>query len=212
MLFADRIDAGRRLGEAVAERLSTAASELLVVGIPRGGVVVAREVASILGAPLDVVVTRKIGAPFNPELGLGAVTEDGEAFLDESLVHRLRVPREYIEDETKRQVEEIRRRVEAYRGGRDAFEPRDRCCVVVDDGLATGGTALSALAWVRARGAATTVLAVPVASEAGLTIASKEADMVVCLGTPSSFAAVGQFYDVFDQVSDAEVIEALRQP
>jgi putative phosphoribosyl transferase len=211
MLFSDRIEAGRRLGEALAERLADIPFDRLVLGIPRGGVIVAREVARVLEAPLDIVVTRKIGAPQNAELGIGAVTEDGRAILDEGLVTRLRVNPDYIEAETARQVAEIARRVAAYRAGRPPIDPKGRCCIVVDDGLATGGTARSALAWVRAKDAAVSVLAVPVASDVGLMIAGKDADVVVCLEAPAGFAAVGQFYDRFDQVSDAEVVAALGE-
>lgn len=212
MVFTDRVDAGRRLGAAVQERLATVSSPVLVLGIPRGGVIVAREVATMLGVPLDVVVTRKLGAPWNPELGIGALTEEGIAILDDRLVKRLNVSDEYVRSETERQAAEVKRRVAAYRGDRAAHDPRDRCCVVVDDGLATGGTMRSALAWVRHRGASTAVLAVPVASDTGLALSSEGADIIVCLDVPVDFAAVGQWYDSFEQVSDAEVIEALREP
>lgn len=209
MRFADRIEAGRRLGEALRDAVTPSPS-VVVYGVPRGGVVVAAEVARALAAPLDVAVTRKIGAPANPELGIGAVAEDGVAVLDERLIERLGVSREYLDEEIARQTEEVQRRLRAYRGHRPGHEPAGKICVVVDDGIATGGTIRAALAAFRRRGAGRIVLAVPVASEEGLALASKEADDVLCLETPPFFAAVGQWFGDFPQISDEQVVEALE--
>jgi predicted phosphoribosyltransferase len=204
MLFADREDAGRRLGERLAGM-----SGAVVLGIPRGGVVVAAEVATALGAPLDVVVPRKVGAPSNPELGLGAVAP-GVRVLDERLILDLGVPTAYLEREIAAQEREIERRLEAYRGGRPPVDVRDATAVVVDDGVATGGTAVAALRWARAAGAQEVVLAVPVAPPQAMPMLEREADRVVTLATPEPFHAVGQWYRDFDQVSDASVVAALR--
>ena len=204
MIFSDRREAGRKLGEALGSRPGA-----LILGIPRGGVIVAREAADVNGGELDVMVTRKLGAPVNPELGIGAVAPDGTTVLDERLVRALGVSEQYLAKEVARQVEEIHRRLEMYRRGRPPLQPDGRECVVVDDGIATGGTADVALRSIRKQGASKVVLAVPVAPQESLERLSAACDEVVCLATPSPFAAVGQWYRRFDQVSDDEVLEAL---
>lgn len=204
MIFSDREEAGRKLGETLGPRPGA-----LILGIPRGGVVIAREAAAIAGGELDVIVPRKLGAPMNPELGIGAVAADGTTVLDQRLVNALGVSELYIAKEVARQIEEIQRRVDLYREGRPPLDLAGRECVVVDDGVATGGTAEVALRSCRAQGAATVVLAVPVAPEESLDRLRAACDEVVCLETPSPFAAVGQWYASFPQVSDAEVLEAL---
>jgi putative phosphoribosyl transferase len=204
--FADRTDAGRQLGERLAGEVT---ADVVVLGIPRGGVVVAAEVARALGAPLDVVVPRKVGAPFNPELGLGAVAP-GVRVLDERLIRELGVSDEYLEREIADQEREIERRLAAYRGGRDPVDPRGRSAVVVDDGVATGGTAVAAVRWARAAGADAVILAVPVAPPQAMAMLETEAGRVVALALPEPFLAVGQWYRDFDQVADDEVVAILR--
>jgi predicted phosphoribosyltransferase len=203
-MFSDRREAGRKLGEALGARPGA-----LILGIPRGGVIVAREVAETTGGDLDVIVPRKLGAPANPELGIGAVAADGTTVLDQRLVDALGVSDDYIAKEVARQVGEIHRRFEMYRRGRPPLELARREVVVVDDGVATGGTAEAALRSVKAQGAARVTLAVPVAPAETLARLSAVADEVVVLATPSPFAAVGQWFRSFDQVSDGEVLEAL---
>ncbi len=207
MLFADRTEAGRKLGERLADDLGKDAAAV-VLGIARGGVVVAAEVADCLGAPLDIVVPRKVGAPFNPELGLGAVAP-GVQVLDEYLIRELGVTREYLDAEIAAQEREIARREEAYRGGRPPVEVRDRVAIVVDDGVATGGTAVAAVRWAKAQGAKEVVLAVPVAPPQAEALLEREADRFVALVTPEPFHAVGQWYRDFDQVSDEGVVAIL---
>ena len=204
-VFADRRDAGRRLAEALAR---FAGQDAVVLAIPRGGVEVAAEVAVAIGAPLDVVIPRKVGAPGNPELGLGAVAEEVEV-LDRRLVRALGVTPEYLEAEIEAQREEIRRRTSAYRGSRPPAELDGAVAIVVDDGVATGGTAVAALRWARAKGASRVVLAVPVAPPEMVERLAGEADELVVLETPRHFWAVGQWYGEFDQVSDERVIELL---
>lgn len=208
MFFANRAEAGRKLGERLADVLGTDGGTV-VLGIARGGLVVAAEVADCLGAPLDVVVPRKIGAPFNPELGLGAVAP-GVQVLDEYLIRELGVTREYLDAEIAAQEREIARREEAYRGGRPPVEVRDRVAIVVDDGVATGGTAVAAVRWAKTQGAREVVLAVPVAPSQAEAMLEREADRFVALTTPEPFHAVGQWYRDFDQVSDQEVVAILR--
>jgi putative phosphoribosyl transferase len=182
----------------------------VILGVPRGGVEVAAEVARAHGWPLDIVIPRKVGAPMNPELGLGAVAP-GVRVLDERMIRQLGVGQDYLEREIAAQEEEIRRRSEAYRKGREAVEVSGKVAVVVDDGVATGGTAAAALRWARAQGASRVILAIPVAPREAITRLSKEADEVVCLATPDPFFAVGQWYEAFPQTSDREVVDLLER-
>jgi predicted phosphoribosyltransferase len=204
-MFRDRDEAGRLLGELVRERVEPTA---IVLGVPRGGVVVAVHVASALGAPLDVVVPRKLGAPGNPELGIGAVAP-GVVVVNEDLARRLRVPDAYLEREAALQQEEVERRTRAYRGDRPPPELAGRTSVIVDDGVATGGTVLAAIAWARAQGSARVVLAVPVLPSSMLPRLREAADDVLALAAPHAFGSVGEWYDRFPQVGDEEVRAAL---
>jgi predicted phosphoribosyltransferase len=204
-LFVDRRDAGERLAAALSD---LAGSELVVLGIPRGGVEIAALVAERLDAPLDVVIPRKVGAPGNPELGLGAVAE-GVEVLDERLIRVLGVSPGYLRAEIAAQQDEIRRRAMAYRGNRPPIELAGKVAVVIDDGVATGGTAAAALRWARARGASRVILAVPVAPPEILRRLNNEADELRVLAFPSPFSAVGQWYQEFRQVSDERVVELL---
>ncbi len=205
-MFQDRAEAGRRLAEALAHLEHEDAA---VLGIPRGGVEVAAEVARAWDWPLDTVIPRKVRAPGNEELGLGAVAP-GVRVLDERMVGALRVSPEYIEREIALEEEEIRRRADTYRAGRSPVNLGGKVAVIVDDGVATGGTATAAVRWARAQGAARVILAVPVAPAEAIANLAKEADEVICLATPEPFYAVGQWYVSFPQTSDDEVIRLLE--
>lgn len=208
-MFADRLDAGKRLAAA----LKDVPSDALILGIPRGGVIVARAVADALDADLDVIVTRKIGAPGNPELAIGAIGPDGAVALDPVVLRTVPdVTEAYLAAESGRQSSEIRRRLERYRGDRPPMEPAGRTCVLVDDGIATGSTARAAIVWLKEHGAARVVLAVPVAPADTLIVLEPIADETVCLSVPRTFYAVGQWYDRFDEVSDRDVVDALARP
>lgn len=207
MIFEDRVEAGEDLAEALVPYAGT---DCVVLGIPRGGVIVAEVVARRLGAPLDVVVPRKIGAPMNPELGLGAVAP-GVRVLDPQMLALLHVSEEYLEREIADQEREIERRLLAYREGRPPVDVKGRIAIVVDDGVATGGTAVAALRWARAQGAAKVVLGVPVAPAPTLERLRHEADEVVVPATPEPFFAVGEWYRRFDQTADEEVVSALAR-
>jgi predicted phosphoribosyltransferase len=204
--FLDRDDAGAALAEQLGDRF--AAEDAVVLGIPRGGVVVAAAVARALGLPLDVVVPRKLGAPGNPELGIGAIAS-GVRVLDDRIVRSLGVSPDYIEAEAMRQEGEIARRLRAYRGDRPPLELGGRTALIVDDGIATGSTAIAAARWARANGAARVVLAVPVAPPQTAGILADEAVEVVVLRAPRAFGSVGEWYERFDQTADREVVALL---
>jgi putative phosphoribosyl transferase len=205
--FRDRREAGGLLGQAL-QRFRR--PETIVLGVPRGGVVVAAEVARSLRAPLDVIMARKIGAPFQPELAIGAVVSGGQRLLDEPTVQHLRVPTEYIERETQVQLEEIERRLQLYRGGRPPLDVEGKTVILVDDGIATGYTIRAALVGLRNQGAGRAAVAVPVAPPSTCEELRRLADEVVCLRTPEPFLAVGAWYEHFDQTTDEEVQELLQ--
>lgn len=207
--FADRAEAGRLL----AERLAALRLEApLVLALPRGGVPVAAEIARALAAPLDVAFVRKIGAPYQPELAIGAVA-DGDApeiVLNEELVASLGLDADFIAAQARRELASIERRRREYAPLRARVEPEGRAVIVVDDGVATGMTMQAALRHLKRRKPARLIAAVPVASREALALLEREADQVVCLSAPRDFGSVGFFYRDFGQVSDEEVATLLR--
>jgi predicted phosphoribosyltransferase len=206
MLFKDRVDAGQQLAAKLTE---LAGRNVVVLGLPRGGVPVAAEVADALGAPLDIIIVRKIGAPFQPEFALGALGEDGVRVMNpEALGYVVATPDELSATE-ERERQEIARRALRYRGGRERRALDGRVAVIVDDGIATGSTARAACQVARALGAARVVLAVPVAPEGWEARIGGDADQMISVATPPSFFAIGQFYDDFNQTTDAEVAACL---
>ena len=209
-MFLDRAEAGRKLAVTLRD-LCDSPDPLVVLAIPRGGVIVAREIARALHAPLDVCLTHKIGAPGNPELAIGAVADDGTTILDQDLIGALRVSRQHIDGEIERWRQELVRRAAAYRQGRAREPLSGAVAIVADDGVATGSTLIAALRSTRAAGAKTLIVAVPVGPrETVFGVLAREADRVECLRAPYDFYAVGAFYRYFEQVTDEEVIEALR--
>ncbi|NBM18596.1 phosphoribosyltransferase family protein [Streptomyces sp. GC420] len=208
MFFRDRLDAGRRLG-ARLEHLK--GHEVVVLGLPRGGVPVAAEVAAVLGAPLDVGLVRKLGVPFQPELAMGALGEEDVLVVNDDVVSTSRIRPEELARAQQRERAVLEQRARLYRGDQEPLALVGRTVVVVDDGVATGATARAACRTARARGAARIVLAVPVAPWDFAERLGTEADELVCLHTPRDFFAVGQFYADFAQVSDEEVIDCLAR-
>lgn len=206
MLFRDRADAGRQLAEKLRR---CCGRDAVVLGLPRGGVVVAAEVARVLDLPLDVIITRKIGAPFNPEYAIGAVAEYGAVVLNQEEIAILGIPDAYIAGEVRAQQAEINRRIQEYRNGRSLDYLQGRTAVLVDDGIATGYTMLAAVRAAKRAGAREIIVAVPVAPAESLPRFQAEADSVVVVHTPEPFLAVGRFYDYFEQVTDAEVEQIL---
>ena len=206
--FADRVDAGKRLASALAD---FAGKNGIVLAIPRGGVVVGYEIAKALNLPLDVIIPRKIGAPDNPELAIGAMTEDGTTILDDNLITYMGVTQDYIREESERQKHEIERRLKLYRQDTPYPNLKGLEVILVDDGIATGSTMKAALASVKNRGASTVTVAVPVGPPSTIKELKKQADKVVCLYTPEYFSAIGQFYTDFTQTTDDEAIKLLKQ-
>lgn len=203
VIYRDRADAGRRLA-GMLERLRDE-PRLLVLGLPRGGVPVAAEVARALGAPLDVFLVRKLGFPGQEELAMGAIASGGVRVLNPEVIAQGRVSEQELAAATERESAELARRERAYRDDRPPVDPRGRTVVLVDDGLATGTTMRAALEALRAAGAARIVVAVPVASGDACRALAPLADEVVCAATPEPFYAVGAWYDDFSQTTDDEV-------
>jgi putative phosphoribosyl transferase len=205
LCFADRVDAGRRLAAAIGRE---GFADPLVMALPRGGVPVAFEVAAILGAPLELLIVRKIGAPGHAEFGLGALVDGDEPqlVLNAEAIRLVSPSKEYLEAETARQRLELERRRRLYLGDRPRISPEKRNVVIVDDGIATGGTVSAAVQALRKAGAAALMIAVPVAPPSAIASLRRQVDRVVCLATPHPFHAVSIYYDDFEQTTDAEVI------
>ena len=206
--FSGRRDAGRLLGQ---ELIKFRAKNTVVLGIPRGGIIIAREIASCLGARLDVVLTHKLGSPGNPELAVGAVTEEGRLFLNKALADRLGIESGYLKQERERQLNVIKQRVEQYRKNLQRVPLEGACVIIADDGVATGATMKAALWAARRERPEKLIAALPVGPADTVRELAEDADEVICLRAPSFFSAIGQFYLDFSQVDDAEVLEILKQ-
>ncbi|MFD2356525.1 phosphoribosyltransferase [Nonomuraea ferruginea] len=206
-VFVDRHDAGVRLAERVREAVSD--ENVVVVGLPRGGVPVAFEVARALGAPLDVIVVRKLGVPFQPELGFGAIGEGGVRVINAGVVQMAHLTRGRWLGVTEDEQAEVMRRASRFRRDRAPVDLAGRTVVVVDDGIATGGTARAACQVARAHGAGRVILAVPVGPPETIESLRADADEVICLETPADLFAIGFWYRDFTQTTDDEVIELL---
>ncbi|AFU58339.1 putative phosphoribosyl transferase [Candidatus Nitrososphaera gargensis Ga9.2] len=204
--FRDRVDAGNLLAERLAK---TSHTHVIVLGIPRGGVILANIVAKKLGADFDIVIPRKLGAPGNEELAIGAVMEDGTSYINRYIVDALRISQDYVESETARQAAEIRRRSAAYRKP-GAYRIAGKNTILVDDGIATGATVIASARWARKQSPSRLIVAVPVAPSQSVEALEQEADSVVVLATPRDFTSVGQFYEEFAPVSDEQVMEIMR--
>lgn len=211
-LFENRREAGHQLAHALSSNRDVPAHFDLVLALPRGGVPVAYEVASQLKLPLDVVIVRKIGAPRQPEFGLGAVVDGDppQVVMTPEMVQIIQPSERYLEAEIERQLREVTRRRQVYIGERPPLNVSARRVLLVDDGIATGGTAKAAARALRQAGAATITLAVPVAPHSALEELASEVDDIICLATPETFIAVGIYYQDFTQTSDNEVIALLQ--
>ena len=206
-MFADRVDAGQRLGMSLRESIGRqcAGDETVVLALPRGGVPVGYQVAKALGSSLDVFVVRKLGAPQQRELAMGAIASGGVRVINEEVVRALHITQEQIAETAERESRELERRELAYRGKRPRLDVKGKCVLLVDDGVATGYTMRAAVAALRQREPKRIIIAVPVAAQETCEDLKRYADAVICLMTPYDFAAVGQWYRRFDQTSDDEV-------
>ncbi|HEV2876720.1 MAG TPA: phosphoribosyltransferase family protein [Nitrososphaeraceae archaeon] len=215
VLFKDRTDAAKQLAERLywlKNEIQENKSSVVIVAVPRGGVVIGNIIASQLGAKLDLVVSRKIGAPFNPELAIGAVMPDGSYFLND-VAEMMNVSQDYIESQIEKEVKEIDRRLIEFRGNREYYNKlEDKIVVLVDDGIATGATILASAKWIKDKHhCKQLILAVPLAPREILEDLNRAADKVMVLYTPEPFGAVGRFYHDFNQVSDDEVKEMMKK-
>jgi len=209
VIFVDRIDGGRSLAERLMHLRNR---DVVVVGLPRGGVPVAAEVAIALNAPLDVILVRKLGVPAQPELAFGSIGENGVRVLNAEIIQMTGVSADEIVRIEARERVELERRVELFRSGRELIPLEGRVVVIVDDGVATGSTARAACQVARAHGSVHIVLAAPVAPRGWEQDLAEVADEYVCVATPGAFSSVGQFYSNFTQVTDDDVVECLNRP
>jgi putative phosphoribosyl transferase len=208
MTFVNRVDAGRRLARKLGAYGSR--KDVLVLGIPRGGVPVASQVAAELGTPLDVFVVRKLGVPSQPELGFGAIATGGVRILDAQIVESLGISDLEIELISSKERQELDRREQVYRGGRPPLDLKGKTVILVDDGIATGASTRAAIIALRQLKPASIVLAAPIAPASTCRHLRREVDGLICLDTPESFRAIGEFYEDFSQVSDEEVTTLLQ--
>jgi putative phosphoribosyl transferase len=206
--FTDRAQAGKLLGAALASRKPPA--NTIILALPRGGVPVAAEVAEILKSPLDLVVVRKLGVPWEPELAIGAIA-GGTTVLDRQLIHSLHISNDEIDSVVTQELNEMKRRERLYRSGLPALNLEGRTAVLIDDGLATGSSMAAAARHVRSFQLQELIIAVPVASAEACRRLKREADECFCLAMPHQFVAVGEWYVDFNQVTDAEVQETVKR-
>lgn len=205
--FQDRIEAGQLLGRALKNMHLTAEA---VLGIPRGGMIIAQQVAQILNTELDIILTRKIGMPYNPELAIGSVSEDGHLYLNDDLVERAQADDEYIRKEKEHQLVNIAQHKALFRKLRPKVQAKGKTIIITDDGVATGATIQAAVWTVRQENPKRIIVAVPVGALSSLKRLAENADQVICLRAPVYFRALSEFYDYFDQTDDNRVQEILR--
>lgn len=215
MIFENRVDAGRQLAEklrSVLEEVNANTSNTLILAIPRGGVVTGDIIASRLGLSLDIIVSRKIGAPGNPELAVGAVMHDGSFFANLDVINPLQISDKYIQDGISIQMKEIRHRLSLFRGSAE-YDLKDKIVILVDDGIATGASVFAAIRWIKKQDPIRLIVAMPVGPKDAFQklTAEEGVDRVIFLETPEPFGAVGAFYEDFSQVSDEEVVHILNR-
>jgi putative phosphoribosyl transferase len=208
-MFKDRIDAGKQVAEKLKDEYKDK-PDTIVIGLPRGGVIVAAQVADQLGLPLDIVVPRKIGAPFQPELAVGAITQDGELVWNEHIMNMLHLKPKDLDETIKKETEEAQRRLKLYRGNRPPLELAGKTVILVDDGIATGATMRATIQYAKTHGALKIIVAVPVAAVDTLDALQWKVDEIISVIVPTAFYGVGGFYHSFPQTSDQEVIDIMQ--
>ncbi|MBI3753813.1 MAG: phosphoribosyltransferase [Deltaproteobacteria bacterium] len=207
MLYKDRRDAGKKLASKLIHYKNR--EDTLVLALPRGGVVVGDEIARVLHCPLDIIIIRKIGAPMQPELAIGAISETGTVVLNQDIISVYGISEQYIKREISRQKEEIARRISLYRGGKGITSVGGKVIILVDDGVATGATIKAAIETLKREKISRLVAALPVSSVSAQSDIKDMVDEWICLQSPSNFMAVGGYYEDFTQVTDEEVVEIL---
>ncbi len=208
-LYTDRSDAGRKLSEFLSQYNES--RNTVVLGLPRGGVVVAYEIAKLLHLDLDVFLVRKLGVPYQPELAMGAIAEGGEKFLNEDVVSIVGVSQKQIDQIAEEEYAELKRRLARYRENRQALQIKDNIVIIADDGLATGATMKAAVRAIRKQSPQKIVVAVPVGASSTVAQLKAEADEVICPRQPENFMAVGMWYEQFEQTQDQEVVDLLKK-
>ena len=209
MIFENRIEAGKLLSEKLIKYKNN--KDTIVIGLPRGGVVTAYQISKELNLPLDIIITRKIGAPHNPELAIGAITQDGQIIIDKKIVEMTKVDKKYINQIAKIETIEAQRRLKLYRGKRTPLNLKKKTILLADDGIATGNTIKAAIEYAKKIGVKKIILAIPVAPQEEIKELQKEVTEIICLDQPSPFFGIGQFYKNFEQVTDKQVINLMKE-
>ena len=207
MIFADRQDAGQQLAQKLTNYRNN--QTVIILGLPRGGVIIAAEIAKQLNVPLDIVVPRKIGHPYSPEFAIGAVTETRQTIFNQEIIANENIDKNYLDQETKNQQQEAQRRLQAYRSDKNLINFKDKIIILVDDGVATGLTMQAAIKAVKTQKPQKIIIAIPVIAPDTLAKLNNEVDEIIYLSAPDFFQAVGQFYQDFPQTTDEEVINVL---
>ena len=208
MIFSDREEAGEKLAKELKKFKKEAG--VVVLALPRGGVVLGEKVAEILGLPLDLVITRKISAPSNSEYAIGAINEEGDGIFNQDEIKKLNIDPKYIKSEVEKEKKEARRRLDLYRSGKDEVELEDKIAIIVDDGIATGLTMMVAIKSVKNKNPKKIIVAIPVSARDSLEKIKNMVDETICLQVPPFFGAVGAFYSRFDQVDDNDVVAIMN--
>lgn len=203
MIFENREQAGELLSEKLKNYKNN--KDATVIGLARGGIVTAAAIAKNLNLPLDIIAPRKISSPVNPELAIGAITQDGQAVLDKDLINGMGITQSYIEKEIEKEKLEAQRRLKIYRAGKESLNLEDKIVILVDDGIATGSTIKAAIKSVKSQNAKNIIIAVPVAAKDIIDELKKEVDRVICIETPINFLAISMYYKYFSQTKDEEV-------
>ncbi len=209
MIFKDRIDAGKQLADKLEEFKDN--KDVVLLALPRGGIILAYEVAKKINAPIDIVVPRKIGSPENEEFAIGAITETGQGIFDDDIIKSYGISKEYIDQKVEEEKKEAERRLKVYRGDKEAIALKDKIVILVDDGIATGNTIFAAIKSVKSKSPKKIIVAVPVLPPDTIGPVEKVVDELIYIDAPVIFGAIGKFYEVFGQTRDEEVVEIMKK-